>query len=282
MADNFDRRITPARPDLAASFLKGKIDADRYGDGHDFVSTRGHTPLRATPESYAAQETELLFGETFTVYEQKDGWAWGQIASDGYVGYLHALCLEAPVMPTHRVIVQATPVLTRGDVKAAMVQLLPMNAYVRVERDGGDFHQTNAGFIFARHLAPLDRYETDFVAVAERFVGVPYVWGGKTFAGMDCSGLIQTALAATGFKAPRDTDMMERDLGRSIALVDVRRDDLIFWKGHMGVALDSARLLHANAFHMQVTIDPLTEALARNEALAGPVTAVKRLDPGQK
>jgi hypothetical protein len=277
MADNFDKRITPARPDLAASFLKGKVDADRYGDGRDFMSTRGHTPLRATPESHAAQETELLFGETFTVYEQKDGWAWGQIASDGYVGYLHALCLEAPVMPTHRVIVQATPVLTRGDVKAAMVQLLPMNACVRVERDSGDFHQTNAGFIFARHLAPLDRYESDFVAVAERFAGVPYVWGGKTFGGMDCSGLVQTALAATGFKAPRDTDMMERDLGRSIALVDVRRGDLIFWKGHMGVALDSARLLHANAFHMQVAVEPLAEALARIEAVAGPVTAVKRL-----
>ncbi|MBN9588735.1 MAG: C40 family peptidase [Alphaproteobacteria bacterium] len=277
MADSFDKRVTPARLDLAASFLKDKVQAERYADGQAFISTRGHTPLRACPESYAAQETELLFGELFTVYEQKDGWAWGQIASDGYVGYLHALTLEAPVIATHRVSVPATPVLVRCDAKAASLQLLPMNAQVRVERVIGDFCETNAGFVFTKHLVPLGSHESDFTAVAERFVGAPYVWGGKTFAGLDCSGLVQTSLAACGVSAPRDTDMMERALGTPVAIADARRGDLVFWKGHMGIVLDGARFLHANAFHMQVTLEPLAEALARNEKFCGPLTSVKRL-----
>ena len=119
--------------------------------------------------------------------------------------------------------------------------------------------------------------QKDFVAVAERFLGVPYVWGGKTAAGLDCSGLIQTALQATGKSAPRDTDMMEKALGEAIALEAVRRGDLVFWKGHMGVMLDEKRLLHANAFHMMVAIEPLADAIARIDAVAGPVTSVKRL-----
>ncbi len=276
MAGDFDKRITPARADLAAARLKGVIDAPRYAEGVPRMALRGHTPLRASPQSYAAQETEILFGEVFTVYEQKDGWAWGQLESDGYVGYLHCLSLEAPVTPTHRVAVVATPVLTRCDVKAAVTQLLPMNALLRVEKPIGDFVETNAGFIPARHLAPAGHAEPDFVAVAERFVGAPYVWGGKTFAGLDCSGLIQTALRAAGHAAPRDTDMQEKALGEAVPAA-TQRGDLVFWKGHVGVMLDETRLLHANAFHMLVAVEPLAEAAARIERAAGPVTSVKRL-----
>lgn len=271
-----DKRINPFRPDLAAASLKGQVDADRFAEGERFTTARGHVSLRARPETYAAQETELLCGEVFTVYETKDGWAWGQIESDGYVGYVHALSLQPPFAPTHRVTATATPVLTRCDVKSASTYLLPMNALVRADKQIDGFVLTEAGFVSTRHLAPLGQWESDFAAVAERFLGTPYVWGGKTWAGMDCSGLIQTALAACGIKAPRDTDMMETALGTAIATPE-KRGDLVFWKGHVGVMLDGTRLLHANAFHMQVAAEPLAEALARIAAAAGPVTSVKRL-----
>jgi cell wall-associated NlpC family hydrolase len=150
-----------------------------------------------------------------------------------------------------------------------------MNAAVFVLARDGDYVNIGPGFVHQRHLAP--ETEKDFVAIAERFLGVPYVWGGKTAAGLDCSGLIQTALEAIGNAAPRDTDMMEKVLGEAVSLSDVRRGDLIFWKGHMGVMLDGSRLLHANAFHMAVAIEPLSEAMARIEKAAGPVTVIKRL-----
>ena len=272
-----DKRLTPARPDLAAAHLKGKVEAARFVEGQKCLSLRGHAALRQKPESYAAQDTELLCGELFTVYEQKDGWAWGQIASDGYVGYLHALSLEPYAPATHRVTALSTPVFVAPDIKAAICGTLPMNAQVQMEKQAGDFFHTNAGFLSYRHLVPLHEFAGDFVSVAERFLGVPYVWGGKTAAGLDCSGLIQTSLQAAGITAPRDTDMMEKSLGLPVNREDIQRGDLVFWKGHMGVMLDGTRLLHANAFHMEVFAERLDQAIARIEKTAGPVTSIKRL-----
>jgi len=154
-------------------------------------------------------------------------------------------------------------------------ELLPMNAAVPVLDSSGDYVRiAEGGYLHQLHLAAAEK---DFVAVAEHFLGVPYVWGGKTAAGLDCSGLIQTALQAVGKAAPRDTDMMEKALGDAVSLSGLRRSDLVFWKGHMGVMLDETRLLHANAFHMAVAIEPLAEAIARIEKVAGPVTSIKRL-----
>jgi hypothetical protein len=271
-----DKRITPARPDLAAAHLKGKVEAARFVEGEKCISLRGHLSLRQKPESYAPQETELLCGELFTVYEQKDGWCWGQIGPDGYVGYVHALSLQPLVEATHRVTALWAPVYVHADIKSAVCNALPMNALVRLEKEG-DFFQTNAGFVSYRHLVPTREHATDFVAVAERFMGVPYVWGGKTAAGVDCSGLIQIALQAAGISAPRDTDMMEKALGLEVDRADLQRGDLVFWKGHMGVMLDGQRLLHANAFHMEVFEEPLDQAIARIEQTAGPVTSIRRL-----
>jgi cell wall-associated NlpC family hydrolase len=162
-----------------------------------------------------------------------------------------------------------------ADLKTPVRDLLPMNAAVPVLERNGDYVRIGGSqYLHQRHLAPAEK---DFVAVAEHFLGVPYVWGGKTAAGLDCSGLIQTALQATGKAAPRDTDMMEKALGDVVALSQLHRGDLVFWKGHMGMMLDETRLLHANAFHMAVAIEPLAEAIARIEKVAGPVTSVKRL-----
>jgi cell wall-associated NlpC family hydrolase len=272
-----DKRLTPARPDLAAAHLQGKVEAARFVQGEKCMSLRGHTAMRARPESHCSQETELLCGELFTVYEHKNGWAWGQIGFDGYVGYVHDVSLRPYDEPTHRVTAPSTPVLLRPDIKAAAVNFLPMNAQVQLRHAQGDFFETNAGFVSYRHVAPLNEHAIDFVAVAEGFVHVPYVWGGKTFAGLDCSGLIQTALQAAGIHAPRDTDMQEKALGLAVERHDVQRGDLVFWKGHVGVMTDKQTLLHANAFHMEVFAEPLGQAIARIEQSAGPITSIKRL-----
>lgn len=272
---NSDRRLTPARPDLAAAHLTGEVDAPRFVEGEKFAVGLGRTSLRVRSSDDATQDSELLFGEIFTVYDRKDGWAWGQAARDLYVGYVRENALDRPFATNVTVTTLMAPVFSAADLKTPVRDLLPMNAAVPVLARDSDYVNIGRGFVHQRHLLP--QTEKDFVAIAERFLGAPYVWGGKTAAGLDCSGLIQTALQAVGKAAPRDTDMMEKALGDVVALVDVRRGDLVYWKAHMGVMLDETRLLHANAFHMMVAVEPLTEAIARFEAVAGPVTSVKRL-----
>jgi cell wall-associated NlpC family hydrolase len=282
----FDRRVTPARSDIAAAFLKGQVAAERFVEGRMRIVARGLAFLRKEPSEDAGLETQLLFGEGFTVYEEKQGWVWGQAEGDSYVGYVRAEAFAAPPEPgqgaaSHRVIARQTPLLSAPDVKKPARDLLPMNARLAVAEEGPRFLRlANGLYVFAGHAAPLDRVAPDWVAVAEDFQGVPYLWGGKSAAGLDCSGLIQTALEAGGRKAPRDTDMMEEALGIAVAPdANLRRGDLLFWKGHVGVMLDGARLLHANAFFMQVTAEPLAATRARileREGLA--IRAIRRLD----
>lgn len=270
-----DKRLTPARPDLAAAHLKGAVDAPRYAEGEKFSVRAGRTGLRVRPSDDAAQDSELLFGEIFTVYDSAQGWAWGQAANDLYVGYLRQDALAEPFKTEARVSALMAPVFSAADRKTPVRDLLPLNAAVPVLARQGDYVNVGPGFVHRQHLAA--ETQKDFVAIAQRFLGAPYVWGGKTAAGLDCSGLIQTALQAVGKAAPRDTDMMEKTLGETVALSAVRRGDLVFWKGHMGAMLDETRLLHANAFHMATAIEPLSEAIARIEKVAGLVTSVKRL-----
>jgi cell wall-associated NlpC family hydrolase len=277
MGDSFDPRVTPARPDLAAAYLKGKVEAARFVEGIACCVSLGSAALRAGPDDSATQQTELLRGEAFTVYDNADGWSWGQAGLDGYVGYVHSQYLGDVAQPTHRIVALASAALTAPDVKAAARELLPLNARLKVERVDAGFALTDAGFVATRHLAPVAQLASDWVAVAERFLGTPYLWGGRTHAGIDCSGLVQIALQAAGVTALRDTDMMEKTLGRVIPQSDLKRGDLIFWDGHIGVMRDPATLLHANAFHMEVASEPLADAIARIGKIAGPVTAIKRL-----
>jgi len=270
-----DKRVTPVRSDLAAAHLKGTVDAPRYAEGEKFSVCAGRTGLRVRPSTDAAQDSEMLFGEVFTVYDRAHGWAWGQAANDLYVGYVAEEALTAPFAAEAKVSALLAPVFPAADLKTPVRDFLPLNAAVPVLAREGDYVNVGTGFVHRRHLAA--ETQKDFVAIAERFLGVPYVWGGKTAAGLDCSGLIQTALQAVGKAAPRDTDMIEKALGDAVPISGVRRGDLVFWKGHMGVMLDEKRLLHANAFHMAVAIEPLAEAIARIAKAAGPVTSVKRL-----
>jgi len=276
-----DPRLTPARPDFAAEELRGQVSAPLYARGRVKIIARGIANLRAAPKSGAGLLTQLLFGERFTVYDERDGWAWGQAALDSYVGYTRIANLADPgPAPTHRVTALSTPLLPLPDVKSAARDFLPMNAKLSVTNMEGRFARVDGrGFVFAGHLAPIASAQSDWVSVAQRFLGAPYLWGGKTAAGLDCSGLVQTALEAGGIRAPRDTDMMEAALGAAVSAesAELQRGDIVFWKGHMGVMLGSTRLLHANAFHMEVAIESLAVAVPRITLEVGPIRVVKRL-----
>jgi cell wall-associated NlpC family hydrolase len=277
---DIDKRVVPARPDLAAAHLQGQVMAARFAEGHAVQMARGVTGLHTAPVDSAPLHTQLLFGEGFTVYEEKNGWVWGQASLDSYVGYARADAFSAaPSSPTHRVIARSTPLLRAPDVKKGASDMLPMNAKIAVAEEIERFARLSNGLhVFAGHIAPIASHASDWVAVTETLVGVPYVWGGKTAAGLDCSGLVQAALEAGGIASPRDTDMMETSLGQAIALdAKLQRGDLIFWKRHVGVMLDAERLIHANGFWMQVSIEPL--ALVRERTQAGenlPVRTIRR------
>ena len=281
---SFDRRITPARADLADERLRQTVEAPRYSTGTLMRVVVPSAPLRPHPSPEVSIDTEALMGERVRVYDEHEGWAWGQLESDGYVGYLSAEALgpEEPA-PTHRVAALRSFVFPGPNLKLPPLQHLSLGAAVPVigrEKEWARIGGT--AFIFAGHLAPLASHERDFVAVAERFLGTPYLWGGKTSLGLDCSGLIQLSLAAAGMHAPRDTDMQQAALGQPVDLAPdlsgLRRGDLVFWKGHMGVMLDETRLLHANGHHMAVAIEPSREAEERIRLNSyGPIVAVKRL-----
>jgi cell wall-associated NlpC family hydrolase len=279
-----DPRLTPARPDLAARHLEGTVAAARFVDGVAFEVVDAQAPLRRAPSADAPLETEALMGERVIVYETTDeGWAWAQLEADRYVGYLPANALAAPTMPpTHKVAALRTLIFPGPSIKLPPLAAPSLGARLTIVRHHERFAVTAAGvFVPAMHLSPLDHVEPDFVAVAERFVGVPYLWGGKSSLGLDCSGLVQVALAACGIAAPRDTDMQERALGAAVAanadFSNLRRGDLIFWRGHVAIVRDGATLVHANGFHMAVAPEPVGEAIARIRPTDGDPTGIRRL-----
>jgi cell wall-associated NlpC family hydrolase len=279
---DFDPRITPARADLAAQSLAGTILAPKYAEGRPYEVIAPQAPLRQAPRPDAPLDTEALKGERVTVYEwNEEGWAWGQLQSDNYVGWLPQSALGAPgAPPTHKVAALRTFAFPGPSIKLPPLEALPFGATLAILRSEERMAVTAAGaYVPMVHLKPVNENARDFVAVAERFLGVPYLWGGKTALGLDCSGLVQIALAACGIDCPRDSDMQEQALGE-VAAVDLsrlKRGDLIFWKGHVAMVRDQANFLHANAFHMAVAIEPIAEAIARIRAAGSEVTGLRRI-----
>lgn len=278
---SFDPRVTPARDDLAAASLKGKVKAARFVEGEPRVVIETSAPLRRAPRHDAPLDTEALHGERVTVYDiDGEGWAWGQIERDGYVGYLPANALVAPgVPPTHRVSAPRTFLYSEPDIKTPPLMTLSFGSLVAVKREENGFALTERGAIFAKHLAPLTKTDSDFVSSAQKFLDVPYLWGGKTSLGLDCSALVQLSLSAAGIECPRDSDMQEKALGTPVSLENIQHGDLVFWKGHIAIALDSETLIHANAFHMAVAMEPLKDTLARSEKAGSKVRSVRRIQP---
>ncbi|HUC48914.1 MAG TPA: NlpC/P60 family protein [Xanthobacteraceae bacterium] len=277
----FDPRVTPARADLAAGHLEGKVAAARFAEGRIMEVIEAVAPLRREPRPDAPLDTEALKGERVAVYDSNaEGYSWGQLTQDKYVGWLpsNALAPAGP-LPTHRVVALRSFVFPGPSIKLPPLDALPFGAAVTIVGTSDRLAVTSSGaYVPAVHLKPLGDYETDFVAVAERFVGVPYLWGGKTALGLDCSGLVQVSLTACGVACPRDSDMQEAALGAPVAdRKGLKRGDLVFWKGHVAIVRNDETIVHANAFHMAVAVEPMAEAFVRIRAAGSEITAMKRI-----
>lgn len=280
-----DPRRHAWRDDLAAEDLWDRILVPRYEAGRRQQFLRPNAPMRAKPDKMLGYENEVLFGETVKVYEQADGWAWVQLERDRYVGYIPAEGLAPEVTPaTHRVQTISTHIYPKPDIKTSPIMPLTCGSLLAVKSADDKLAElVTGGFVPTRHVAELGRPAKDFVEVAEKFLGVPYLWGGRTRLGIDCSGLVQVALDAAAIPCPRDTDMQADEVGVSILvpndLEGLQRGDLVFWKGHVGIMADGVMMLHANAHHMAVTIEPLVVAARRASRTGSEVTAVRRPAP---
>ncbi|WP_183720824.1 NlpC/P60 family protein [Rhizobium sp. BK060] len=265
-----DRRLHAYRPDLAEAGLEGRVEALRFVPG---TRARVGVPvvgLRPAPDLAKGIDTELLLGEDVTVFDRAEGWCWVKAASDGYVGYLPEAALsDALVEPTHIVTVQRTFLYLEAELRKPHKSILSMGSRVRIvgeaETRGNRYAMLEDGTaIFAKHLQPIGAGEGgDYVDVASRFIETPYLWGGRSGLGIDCSGLVQLSMLMTGRSAPRDTDMQSANLGEPIGRSELRRGDLVFWKGHVAVMEDSETIIHANGHTMTVARENLEEAIKR-------------------
>lgn len=282
MTGRLDPRRHAYRADLAAAALRGTVDAPRFVDGTAARVTRAATALRRQPNASLGFDTELLFGETVVVLDTNEDWSWVQADRDGYVGYVPADVLSAEVIPaTHKVSSLGTFLYPGPDMKLPPLMHLSINSMLAVAEDGEKFARlSTGGFVFNRHISPVARHCRDFVVVAEQLVGTPYLWGGRTRVGLDCSGLVQTAMHAAGLDCPRDSDMQEAEVGANLLVPDpldgLARGDLVFWPGHVGIMIDAVMMVHANAFHMETVIEPLTMAARRIDKSGSSIRAVKR------
>lgn len=280
--NKIDPRLHAIRADLADARLGAVAGEARLVEGELREVATPLLSLHREPRFDARLDTQALMGERVRVFDMREGWAWLQLESDGYVGYAaQDELIAAGSAATHRVAVPSTFMFPAPDIKSQPTVTLTLNAAVRVLRQDERFaHLANGRFVVASHLKPLSDVEIDFVAVAETYRHVPYLWGGKSVLGLDCSGLVQLSLQAAGRSSPRDSDMQEKTLGRALPKDDLdalKRGDLVFWDGHVGIMADQRMLLHANGHFMQVTLEPLKTAVERIAARYGKITSIKRL-----
>lgn len=280
--DTLDPRLHAYRPDLADAALAGQVQAERFVAPRLMQVVEPVITLHKAPRFDAMQLTQALFGEKVKLFHEEEGWAWVQLVKDGYVGYVNGNALSPQLVPpTHRIAVTSTFMYPEASLKTLPAIALTLNAQVTVTSETGSYSRLSNGlFVFSAHLKRIEDVEQDFVAVAEMFRHVPYYWGGKSVRGLDCSGLVQLSLEACGMPALRDSDMQEQTLGEKLLVNDLdslKRGDLVFWNGHVGIMTDERTLLHANGHHMMVVAEPLKDAVDRIAAKYGQLTSVRRL-----
>jgi hypothetical protein len=272
-----DPRLTPANGRVASLSLQGQVDAESFAAGWTRHVLRPVVALRHAPDG--RRERELLRGEAVTVFEDQGGWSFVQAARDGYVGYLPSATLHDIPAPDLRVCTRATHAYEQADLKSPDLMSLSFGSRLRHMGQAGRFILTDAGYVPAGHLGPVDQMEDDPVSVATLLLGTPYLWGGNSAFGIDCSGLVQAACLACGIPCPGDSDLQAAGLGTPVTDGSApRRGDLLFWKGHVAWVTGPDTILHANGHHMAVAYEGLAEAVARIEAQGGgPVTGHRRL-----
>jgi len=281
-AAKLDPRRYAYRDDLAAASLKDKVKAQRYVEGELRQVVGAVAPIRLVPRFDAPLLTEALYGELATIYQVSEGWAWLQMQEDGYVGYMPMNNLSAIIdEPTHWVASPGTFIYPAPELKRPPIMRVSSNSRVTVTgREGRFYELSRGGYIFSGHLRPGEEKAKDFVTIAERFVDVPYLWGGRSSVGIDCSALVQLAMQGAGLVCPRDTDMQEGEVGEALAdtkLEKLKRGDLVFWRGHVGIMTSAEKLIHASGHQMEVMQEPVARAVERISETHGEVTSIRRI-----
>lgn len=278
-----DPRQHAFRPDIADETLRGQVETGRFVAGEPYRVGVGRLALNSAASAQSGLGSELIFGESVTVFEVSNGWAWLQNEADRYVGYADAAGLRpGHGAPTHYVQALRTHLYCQPDLKAPVRDVLSMNAAVEVsDFDGAFVGLTDGGWVWAGHLAEAGKFESDHGSVALRFLGTPYLWGGRSSIGLDCSALVQMALLRCGINAPRDSDMQAGSLGEPVPFggdqSTLQRGDLVFWPGHVGIWLNSSQFVHASAAHMMTVAEPFETTVRRiREGSGDEVTVVRR------
>lgn len=270
-----DRRLNAFRSDLAEKRLEGQVEALRFIEGKPARVVAATTAMRPQPSLTSGIDTELLYGEPLSVLDRAGGWAWVKSGVDDYVGYVEEAALGGPGSePTHWVIAQRTFVYSEPDMKRPALRALSMGSRITVtgeaETRGTRYLLVDGGAVIAKHVADVDvPVSNDYVEVAARFLGAPYLWGGRSGFGLDCSGLVQLSMMMTGAKVLRDTDMQRASVGTEVGGDELRRGDLVFWKGHVAIMVDAGMMIHSSGFTMDVSHERLADAVKRIEPMYG-------------